>query len=74
VERKYANPLWLEIPLDSPLPDKLKELGHDLIYCERATRIGGAAAPDYGARWRNGAVSAGYGFRTVDVYSIRLPK
>jgi hypothetical protein len=58
--------------LDSPLPDKLKELGHDLIYCERATRIGGVATPD--ARWRNGRVSAGYGFTTADVYLIRLPK
>jgi len=64
----------LEIPLESPLADKLKELGYALIFCERPTRIGGTATPDYNARWRNGVASAGYGFHTVDVYLIRLPK
>src|SRR5262249_43192019 len=71
---KYANPLTLEIPLDSPLPDKLKELGYDLIYCERTTRIGGTATPAYHTRWRRGPITSGYGFNTVDVFLIRLPK
>src|SRR5215467_3988215 len=42
---KYANPLTLEIPLDSPLADKLKELGYDLIFVQRESRIGAIAAP-----------------------------
>jgi hypothetical protein len=69
---KYADPLRLEISVGSSLADTLKEFGHDLIFLERATRIGGNATPDYGARWRQGVVSGGYGFTQVDAYSIQL--
>jgi hypothetical protein len=71
---RYANPIRLEVPLESPLADKLRGLGHDPIFLERTTRLGGVAAPDYHARWRKGVVSTGYGVTTVDVYEIRLPK
>jgi len=72
---KYTNPVRLEIPLDSPLADKLKELGYDLVFVQRESRIGGIAAPPtVGPRWRRGAITSGYGFCTVDVFELRLPK
>jgi hypothetical protein len=74
VSVKHANPLTLEVPLESPLVDKLREQGLDLIFCERRNRLGGVAVPEYDTRWRKGVVSGGYGFTTVDVYQIRLPK
>jgi hypothetical protein len=72
---KYANPVRLEIPLDSPLADKLRELGYDPVYLSDETRIGGVAAPDPDAvRWRQGVKTSGYGFRQVRVFELRLPK
>jgi hypothetical protein len=71
VSPRFANPVRLEIPLDSPLADKLKELGHDLIFCEQTTRIG---APVSGQRGRWVDSNRAYSFRTVDVFELRLPK
>ena len=71
VSVQYANPVRLEIPLDSPLADKLRELGYDPIYCEQTTRIGAPVSGQRG-RWTN--LNSAYSFRTVDVYELRLPK
>jgi hypothetical protein len=71
---RYASPIRLEFDPESPLADKLKELGYSLTFLERDGRWGGPATPDHDARWRNRAVTSGYGFRTVDVYELRLPK
>jgi hypothetical protein len=73
VSAKYANPVRLEIPVDSPLPDKLRGLGYDLIFRSEETRIGAPIAEH--ALWgqrsnRNNA----YSFRAVTVLELRLPK
>jgi hypothetical protein len=69
VSVKHANPVRLEVPLDSELPAKLRELGYDPIYCEQATRIGAPVSTKRG-RWTN--LNNGYSFRTVDVFELRL--
>jgi len=70
---KYENPLRLEIPLDSPLADKLKELGYDLIYRNEETRIGAPVSEP--GRWgRRRDLNTSYGFRTVNVFELSLPR
>ncbi len=73
VSVKYANPVRLEISLDSPLADKLRDLGHDVIYKSEETRIGAPISePGRWGRPRN--LNNGYSFRSVAVYELRLPK
>jgi hypothetical protein len=70
---RYGNPIRLEIPLDSPLADKLRELGHDLVFRNEETRIGPPVAEPvlWGQRVRR---NDAYAFRAVNVYELRLPK
>jgi hypothetical protein len=68
---RHTWPIRLEVDPESKLPEKLIELGHDLIFCSQETRIGPAVSVRHG--WRTN-VNGAYSFRTVDVYSIRLPK
>jgi hypothetical protein len=73
VSPMFASPLRIETALDSELPDKLRELGYDLIYREQDTRIGAPISKP--GRWgRPRDLNAGYSFRAVDVYELRLPK
>jgi hypothetical protein len=67
----YANPVRLEVPLDSELPAKLRELGYDPVYCSEETRIGPPVSTQRG-RWTN--LNSAYSFRQVAVYELRLPK
>jgi hypothetical protein len=67
----YANPVRLEVPPESELPAKLRELGYDPVYCEQTTRIGAPVSTKRG-RWTN--LNNGYSFHTRDVYELRLPK
>jgi hypothetical protein len=69
-----TSPVQLEVLPDSDLPDKLTKAGFELIFRSEETRLGGTGAPEYQARWRRGRQSAGYGFYTVSVFDIRLPK
>jgi hypothetical protein len=72
VSVKYANPARIEIPVDSPLADKLCEAGFDPIFCEQTTRIGPAV--EHALRgWRSNRNSA-YSFHTVDIFTVKLPK
>jgi hypothetical protein len=68
-----TSPVQLEVLPDSDLPDKLMKAGFELIFRSEETRLGGAVAPEYQARWRRGVRSGGYGFYTVSVFDIRLP-
>src|SRR6516164_7286946 len=36
----YAQPIRLEVPLESPLPDKLRVMGWETVFKESLTRIG----------------------------------
>jgi hypothetical protein len=69
VSVKHANPVRLEVPLDSELPAKLRELGYDPVYCEQTTRIGAPVSRRKGWVYdRNTA----YSFRSVNVFELRL--
>ena len=68
---QYTSPIRIEVPPDSELPAKLKELGYDPIYCEQATRIGAPVSSQRG-RWVN--YNSAYSFHVRDVYELRLPK
>jgi hypothetical protein len=70
----FISPVRIEVAPDSELPAKLTEAGYDLQFHEQTTRIGGPASPEYHARWRRGAKSAGHGFFQVSVFELRLPK
>jgi hypothetical protein len=72
VSVQYANPVRLEIPVDSPLADKLRELGYDLIFQSQESRIG-AMPVEYDRRGRP-RMTSGYGFSMRDVFLVRLPK
>ena len=55
------------------MPDKLRELGHDLIYRNEETRIGPPVSEP--GRWgRPRDMNTGYSFHAVAVYELRLPK
>lgn len=68
------SPLRFEAMEHSKLPLELTKLGYVLLSRGTTTRIGGAASPEYGARWRQGARSGGYGFLTVSIYELDLPR
>jgi hypothetical protein len=72
VSPMFAFPIRLEVAPDSELPDKLRELGHDLIYREQDTRIGARISKP--GRWGRRDLNAGYSFRAVDVFELKLPK
>jgi hypothetical protein len=72
VSVEYANPVRVEIAPDSELPARLRELGYDLLYRSSETRIG-AAPVEYDQRGRP-RMTSGYGFHTVDVFELKLPK
>ena len=68
----YAQPIVLEVPLDSPLPEKLRSLGWDPIYRGRETRIGTAPA-EYDRAGPQRPVT-GYAFNQRDVYHLVAPR
>jgi hypothetical protein len=71
VSVQYVSPVRIEVSPDSELPEKLRELGYDPVFCEQATRIG---APVSGQRGRWVDSNRAYSFHTRDVYELRLPK
>ena len=71
VSIKHIWPIRLETDPDSPLADKLRELGHDVVYREQTTRIGAPVSTRDG--WRSD-LNNGYSFHTRNVYELRLPK
>jgi hypothetical protein len=73
VSVKYTWPIRFEVAPDAGMATRLRELGHDPIFCEQATRIG---APVFEpGRWgRTRDMNTGYSFRTVDVFELKLPK
>jgi hypothetical protein len=58
-------PARLETHPDSPLPAKLRELGWDVVFREKQTRLG--------PQIETHSFGNSYGFRTVDVYDTALP-
>jgi hypothetical protein len=70
----HSYPVRLETPPDSDLPDKFRSLGYDVVFKSEDTRIGGPVSPEYQARWRRGVKPTGYGFYTVSVFELNLPK
>jgi hypothetical protein len=71
VSQQFASPIRLEVPLDSELPAKLRELGYDPIFTEQTTKIG---APVSGSRGRFRDFNGAYSFRTMNVFLLKLPK
>jgi hypothetical protein len=71
VSPMYVSPLRIEVEPDSKLPERLRELGYDPIFCEQTTRIGGAMPEQRRGRTRPGNA---YSFHACDVYELRLPK
>jgi hypothetical protein len=68
---QYVSPIRIEIPPDSELPQKLRELGYDPVFLEQDTRIGPPLSTRHG--WR-GNFNGAYSFHIRDVYELRLPK
>jgi len=68
-------PARLETHPDSPLPAKLRELGWDVVFREKQTRLG-PQIETHDAKGREKpkpSFGNSYGFHTVDVYDIALP-
>ncbi|MFZ2078024.1 MAG: hypothetical protein WAV38_15505 [Xanthobacteraceae bacterium] len=67
----YVFPARIEVEPDSKLPERLRALGYDPIFCEQTTRIGGATPTHRRGRTQPGS---GYAFHAVDVYELTLPR
>lgn len=73
VSPMFAFPVRLEVATDSGLPERLRELGYDLIYRNEETRVGPPVSEP--RRWRQRPrLAIGYGFRTVDVFELGVPR
>jgi hypothetical protein len=72
VSLQFTSPLRLEIPTNSPLPERLRALGYDPIFCEQPTRIGPQAVQH--DRSGRALPVTGYSFSLHDVYLLKLPK
>jgi hypothetical protein len=72
VSLQFTSPLRLEVPINSPLPERLAALGYDPIFCEQTTRIGPQAV-QHDRRGR-ALPTTGYSFNTFDVFHLKLPK
>jgi hypothetical protein len=75
VSLKYENPVRLEIPVDSPLADKLRELGWTLIDRGQETRIGPQMLThDLKGRPKDRpALGSGYAFNQRLCFDVLLP-
>ena len=68
----YARPIRLEVPLESPLPDKLRAMGWETVFKESLTRIGPPETTTVGGKRPRPAT--GYAFRMVNVFELRMPR
>jgi hypothetical protein len=68
----YAQPIRLEVPLESPLPDKLRAMGWETVFKESLTRIGPPETETVGEKRPRPAT--GYSFRMVNVFELRMPR
>src|SRR5262249_24730755 len=70
VSVRHAWPIRMECDPESELPERLRELGHDVGYVCQETRLG---APVSTRRVRFYNANTAYSFCTRVVYEIRLP-
>jgi hypothetical protein len=68
----YARPIRLEVPLESPLPDKLRAMGWETVFKENLTRIGPPETKTVGGKRPRPATD--YAFRMVNVFELRMPR
>jgi hypothetical protein len=73
VSLQFTSPLRLEVPTNSPLPERLRALGYDPIFVEQASRFGPIIAAEPVLRKRR-VTTPTDGFRAVDIFEVRLPK
>ena len=69
---RYAQPIRLEVPLESPLPDKLRAMGWETVFKESLTRIGAPETKTVGEKRPRPAT--GYSFRMVNIFELRMPR
>jgi hypothetical protein len=70
----FADPIRLEVPPDSDLPQRLQEIGYDPLFLEQTTRIGSLAVEPTLWGQRRRTVPGAQGFRTVNIFLLALPK
>ena len=68
----YARPIRLEVPLESPLPDKLRAMGWETVFKESLTRIGPPETKTVGGK--RPRPTTDYAFRMVNVFELRMPR
>lgn len=65
----HSFPLRLQVPLDSELPQKLKDIGYNCTFKSRDTIIGAPMAD-----WRAHNYNTGHVFRVVQTFELDLPR
>jgi hypothetical protein len=70
----FTWPIRIDIPIDSPLPERLRALGHDIAFCEQVTRLNAPTAQEPGRYGRPRDVNNAYSFDSFDVFYLKLPK